>query len=153
MDLAYVQDLWHFLHWSKADLFSGIEVNVKWPQIPTHQHLPELFQSENAICTITANNTYENNWSIQQFGSVCSMALGVIVSCLNSQGADPTGLGWWVWQLFKGWDNTQTRIYMAYHSSNSSRHKLSSVIEQHHCYLCAAHRDDTCLQMAFVHNL
>ena len=151
-DPARIQDLRHLLQWSEADLFGGIEVNVNWKRIPPHQRLPELFRSENAIRTIAAHNGHEDNHSIRQYGGVCNIAVGSLVSRLHSQGADPTGLGRWVWQLFKGRNNVKTRIYTAYRPSASSRSQLSSVIEQHRRYF-RSHQDHTCPRQAFLRDL
>ena len=63
-----------------------------------------------------------------------SMTIGEMTQRLHDQGKDPTGLGWWVWQLFRGKNGVRTRIYTCYRPCTSRAEGLSTVYTQQRTY-------------------
>ena len=57
------------------DAFFGAQVNINWKKVLESGQLPELFHSENAICTISSYNKFEN-WGRLQQGGTFGLAFG-----------------------------------------------------------------------------
>jgi len=135
-----------------ADGFFGVEPNLNWKKMPKDGKLPELFRSENAIRTISANNTHENFGRRQQ-GGAFGMVFGQLASTIRDVGSDPTGLGRWAWMFAQGRDGHKVRIIVAYQPCVSKLSQLGTVHTQHRRYLNSHGRKDETPRSAFRKDL
>ena len=106
------------------------EVKANWQNIPPHFRLQEIFRSENALRSTVGFNRHENNHTTSQPGGTMAMTMGQMTDNFHSDGADSTGLGRWVWQLFKGRNGVATRIYSCYLPIRTSQASLQSTYRQ-----------------------
>lgn len=96
--------------------------------MPDEGQLPELFRSENAICTVSSNNTFENFGRRQQ-GGTFGLAFGQLASRVQDVGGDD--LGRWSWMLFRGRDGHKVRIVVAYQPCRAKDTQVGMVYQQH----------------------
>jgi hypothetical protein len=86
-----------------------------------------------------------------------AMTMGEMAGRFHSQGSDSSGLGRWVWQLFKGKDNLTTRIYTAYRPCTpQGKEQLSTVYAQHKRHFRSTRKPgekDRCPRNAFLEDL
>jgi hypothetical protein len=129
---SWIQSFRHFLEQDEPDHIGLAEVNVNWSQIPQHQQPGEIFKSENLLRYTTAHNTTKetNQGCRRQQGGMMALTMGEMATRLHSQGRDATGLGRWVWHLFRGKDNVHTRIYTAYRPCSTCSSGYSTVYMQ-----------------------
>ena len=147
-----VEELRHFLREWEVDHFGGVEHQVNATNLDHRYRLPAIFQSENALRCHSAHNVNENNHSTRQQGGTMALTLGAMASRVHSQGEDSTGLGRWVWQLFKGKNNIATRIYTAYRPCKSAAHQVNTVYAQHRRYF-RGKGDERCPRELFLIDL
>ena len=133
-DISVIQSIRRFLRQWEVDYFGGCEIHVNWKHAPSYHRPQELFFSENLLCPILAHNIHEDNHSPRQQGGTMAMAIGEMATRLHGQGTDPSGLGRWVWQVFRGKDGITTRIYTAYRPCLSQVRQLQTVYAQQKRY-------------------
>ena len=63
----------------ELDFFTGNESKINWAHMPPAGQLPELFQSDNALCTVAAFNSNES-FSLHQYGGTFQLVMGQIAS-------------------------------------------------------------------------
>ncbi len=90
--------------------------------------LPELFHSENAICTVASYNTFKN-WGRKQQGGTFGLAFGQLASKVHDVGSD--NLGRWSWMLFQGRDGHKVWVVVAYQPCSSKDTQIGTVYQQH----------------------
>lgn len=101
------------------DIFGISEVNMFWPQVKQelqfHERIHRLFNPA-LTKAIRAYNTQEkrSKKSIRQYGGTAQINTGNSSLKFQQQGEDDTGLGRYVWQLFKGKEEKLLRVITAY---------------------------------------
>jgi hypothetical protein len=157
-DMSKIQAIRHFLRQWQVDHFGACETQVNWTHIPYEKRLEELFFSETLLRCICAHNTNDaDNHSQRQQGGTMSMSMGEMAGRMHSKGVDSSGLGRWVWQLFRGKDGITTRIYTAYRPCISQgAKKLNTVYTQHKRHFRLIRKPgekDRCPRDAFLEDL
>ncbi len=147
-----IQSLRTFLQRWQVDHYGGCEHQMNLDNIPPYHRLHEIFRSENALRCIAAHNKHSNDHNFRQQGGTMSMTMGEMASRHHTSGKDATGLGRWVWQLFKGKNNITTRIYTAYRPCKTHPKQLKTVYNLQRAYF----RDkgiDRCPRELFLEDL
>jgi hypothetical protein len=120
--------------WFKAtevDFFAGNESKINWRKMPRSGQLPEIFRTENALRTVAAFNTHEND-SRRQYGGTFHLTFGELASRVVEVGTDESGLGRFAWTRFEGRHGHSARIVSIYvHCYTPRTGGLLTVMNQH----------------------
>jgi len=119
----------------QIDGFFGQEAGINWDLMPRSGRLEEMFRSENALRVTTGHNKHEKARR-KQYGGTFAMTFGELAMRTSEMGVDETGLGHWVWMLFRGKDGHATRIISAYQPCHSRCNQDNTVYSQQLCYFC-----------------
>jgi hypothetical protein len=98
--------------------------------MPHSGKLESMFQSKNALYSVTAHNKHRTN-SWKQYGGTFAMAFGELATKGTDLGVDLTGLGRWSWIQFSSKEGHTTRILSVYQPCHTSRVDTDRVYAQH----------------------
>ena len=101
---------------------------------------------------MAAFNTHKDFGQKQQ-GGTFGLAFGQLASRVKNVGTDDSGLGWWCWMQFRGWDGHVIWIIAAYQPCRLADTQLGTVWQQHHRYLDSQGRRQETPRQAFKTDL
>ena len=137
----------------QLDSFGIAEVNLNLPRLPSSQQWRERFKGLKSSYTICSTNTHTSCRESVLFGGVAQLTTGTLAHRAIENGADPSGLGRWVWTRHIGRHGTSLRIITGYRPvPNSHSDGPWQVANQHEAYLLA-HDDDRDARTAFLADL
>jgi Reverse transcriptase (RNA-dependent DNA polymerase) len=126
---------------TKTDILGIMEVDLMWKLLPSDSQIAarthgwfESFQHMTAY--YKALETQRRSI----FGGVSQWTMNKTVHRIIGGGEDPTGLGRWSWQRYRGKDNVALRVVTAYRPSNSREGPLT-VWNQHRAFFDNQNRD------------
>jgi len=97
------------------DIFGMAEMGLYWKAVNSHNQWNQRIDRSITNRSTLGYNKNEKERSDPYFpGGVGIVSTEEMVPCLQATGHDPTKLGRWVWQLFKGRQYQKTRTVMAY---------------------------------------
>jgi hypothetical protein len=103
--------------------------------MPKSGRLPELFHTENALCTVAGYNVHEN-FSRRQYGGTFQLTFGALATRVVDTGVDSRNLGRYAWTKFQGRNGHVARMVLVYVPCRTSRSSGElTVMNQHHQYL------------------
>jgi hypothetical protein len=119
------------------DIFGISETNLYWPNVKPEIHLEERISGW--WNPTTTRLTYAYNYQdknmghrrTRQYGGVAQITTGPVSLKYQAQGRDPSGLGRWTWQWFKGKGRHSLRVITAYRPCRKDESAPFSVYAQH----------------------
>ena len=110
-------DLTGFLDDFRFDHFGVADTGRCWSKLDSEDRIPNRFRghfpSRSTKYTV-ANNRTDPTASAFQHGGTLSMTMDKMVGYAIEAGRDPSGLGRWTWQLFRGKGGAKIRIVTSY---------------------------------------
>jgi hypothetical protein len=137
---------------TEADVFGLVELNLNFRVLDASSQWFERFRHLKRNHSIHSSNQHDSSDSKVLFGGSAQIALGPSSHRVLESGADPSGLGRWVWTLFAGRNNTKLRVLSGYRPNPDSSDSTGSVYSQHERYLRSI-KDDRNPRRAFIKDL
>lgn len=106
-----------FIDEYQFDIFGFPEVGINWRNTPQHLHLHERtrgYWETGRSRTVCGNNTHQQGTHRKQWGGTAQISRDAAALREIGRGRDPSGLGRWVWQLYRGKQNRRLRVVTAY---------------------------------------
>ena len=115
--------------------------NLNFHKLGASSQWYERFQGLHRNHSIHAFNQHDTSTLNQLYGGTAQIAMGPCSHWVLASGSDPSGLGWWVWTLFAGCNNTKLRVISGYRPNPDLSDQTGSVYSQQERYLCSI-KDD-----------
>ena len=97
------------------DIFGLLETNIHWPSIPLQdrweEHCATWWETSSSV---VAFNTHDPAHSRYQPGGVMMTSINKAAHRIIKRGQDPSGLGRWIWTLYRGRHNVTLKVIVAY---------------------------------------
>jgi hypothetical protein len=139
-------------------IFGVPKVNINWQLMPPQEQLvPRLrytVAKRNPNQDIKTTTAYYKDFStslLSQAGGTTQWAFDTAVHRIHKTGEDPTNLGRWVWQSFRGKEGKILRVITAYRPCKSAN-GVTTVMNQHKVYFMNKD-NDSCPRKIFVTQL
>ena len=137
----------------QLDAFGLVEINLNFSRLPSHQQWKERFRNLQRAQSICSTNKHHTTTEKILFGGTAQLAYDILPPRVVEFGADPSGLGRWVWTRFIGKHNTHLRLISGYRPvSNNRSVGPFQVANQQETYLLAQN-DDRAARDAFLEDL
>jgi hypothetical protein len=109
---------------------------------------------ETELRAIASHNRNEDMGKFQK-GGTAMMVYSNLIQQFNPEasGRDDLGLGWWKYTLFRGTNNTVTRVICGCSPCANKKKDSGTVYQQHRRHLINKLRDDTCPRSQFWEDL
>lgn len=129
----------------RFDIFGITENNLYWPWVPREWRLRERLERlfpANEIRVTWAYNQNDKPEKVKQWGGTSQVCRGKAMLKFFERGSDPTKLGRWTWQKFRGANGRKLKVISAYRpcdKRNSSG--TQNTFHQHRHHLLKLNRN------------
>jgi hypothetical protein len=140
------------LHDTGTDVFGMSELNLNFKQLGPASQWSDRFLHLPRNHSVHSYNRHDMSQGSILYGGTAQIATGPSSHRAISSGADPTGLGRWVWTLFAGKNGIQLRVISGYRPNPDHSDRPGSVYSQHERFL-RTKKDDRNPRRAFIKDL
>lgn len=141
---AKFRDLKDFLLNNDLDIIGMNETNKYWNKFPVEARPWKLYKGIwESIHTNFNNNINDLTPCKHQPGGTSILSVNRSAHCIESSGRDPSGLGRWSWNIYRGKEGIRLAIVSAYIPVNPSGDEgisPNATYRQHKSYLSLKHR-------------
>jgi hypothetical protein len=137
---------------TETDVFGMAELNLNFQSLGPSSQWIERFRHLRRNHSVHTYNRHDSSQSRLLFGGTAQIATGACSHRALSSGADPSGMGRWVWTLFSGKNNIKLRIISGYRPNPDTQDHTGSVYSQQERRLREL-KDDRNPRRAFIQDL